>query len=234
MQDPPQRPSPRADPSQTGRCSRHRRVTRLAGAVSLLAATLTIAACGGSSSTGSTTVTATQGASGSSGAHSTTAQAKRDVIHNGTVVQRPVSGTGGGAINDDNPGRADSGRGTGRGTGVVQTDPCTLVSRAQAQAIVGGPIAPPQEAPLGPTCIYQPVGARTFVTLTVESVNFAKLSAQLRDRRRVALGGHTAWCGSYGQPLTLVALSGGRVLSVTAPCPVGAAFAAKALSRLKA
>ena len=59
----------------------------------------------------------------------------------------------------------------------VENDPCTLVSQAQAQAIIGKPIGTPQEAPLGPTCIYRPVGAKSFITMTVESTNFAALRA---------------------------------------------------------
>jgi hypothetical protein len=108
------------------------------------------------------------------------------------------------------------------------------VSKSEAQAIIGGPIATPQEAPLGPTCIYQPLGAKSFVTLTVESIDFAKVRSQLRNRRRVTVGHRTAYCGDYGKPMTFVPLANGRVLNVTAPCAVGTRFAAKALSRLNA
>jgi len=35
----------------------------------------------------------------------------------------------------------------------------------EAQQIIGGPIAAPRQAPLGPTCIYKPLGAKAFVTV---------------------------------------------------------------------
>jgi hypothetical protein len=197
---------------------RRRPGTRLLWAASAVAAALLIAACGSSSSS----TTATTGSAVATGA------AHTDAVTNGVVVHRPAPGTGGAAVNDDNPGQADSGK-----RGPSASDPCTLVSKAEAQAIVGGSIATPQEAPLGPTCIYQPEGAKTQVTLTVESLDFAQIRAQLHDRRRVRIGGRIAYCGDYGLPTTFVPLSGGRVLSITAPCAVGTRFAAKALPRLR-
>jgi hypothetical protein len=139
-----------------------------------------------------------------------------------------MRGTGGSEVNDDNPAIADSGHGKSTG----QLDPCTLVSRSEAQAIIGGQIAAPQEAPLGPTCIYQRVGAKSAITLTVESIDFAKVSPLVRHRVRVQVAGRTAVCGDYGRPTTFVPLSGGRVLSITAPCGIGTRLAAKALPRL--
>jgi hypothetical protein len=106
------------------------------------------------------------------------------------------------------------------------------VSKAEAQTIVHEPITGPREAPLGPTCIYQPARGGNSVTLTVESVDFAAIEGQLRDRRRVTIGGHTAYCGYLGQPTMFVPLSSGRVLHLTASCMVGSLFAARALTRL--
>ena len=114
-----------------------------------------------------------------------------------------------------------------------QSDPCKLVSRAEAQAILGRPIDNPVEARLGPTCIYRPVGAKSFITLTIESIDLAKALARVRNRTRVDVGGRTAYCGNYGQSMTFVQLTRGRVLTVTAPCAVGVRFAAKALPRLE-
>ena len=151
-----------------------------------------------------------------------------DTVTNGVVTHRPAPGTGGGEINDDNPGRADSGSGTTNG----RLNPCTLVSKAQAQAIIGRAIAAPVEAPLGPTCIYRTQDAKSMVTLTVESLDFSKVKPQMRNRTQLAIGGHTAYCGNYGQQVTYVPLAGGRVLNVTASCTVGARFAAKALNRI--
>jgi hypothetical protein len=192
-----------------------------------------IAACGNSSSGPSSTTPASQSASRNSAASHANGQIHsslvgRDVVSTGTTIRRPVRGTGGSAINDDNPGRADSG--TGKATG---PNPCTLVSKAEAQAIVDTPIATPQEAPLGPTCIYGRRGGGDLITLAVESSDFAKIRPQIRNLRRVAVRGHMAYCGNYGRSTTFVPLAHGRVLNVAAPCAVGTRLADKALSHIE-
>jgi len=181
-----------------------------------VAVALLIAACGSSSSAPSAAAPVGKGA------------AHRDVVSSGGITQRPVRGTGGNEINDENPARADSGN--GRATG---QNPCMVVSKAEAQAIINRPIAAPQEAPLGPTCIYRPLGNKTLITLAVESVDFAKVRPHIRHDIRVVIAGRTAYCGDYGRPTTFVPLANGRVLTVTAPCAVGTRFAKKALSQLK-
>jgi hypothetical protein len=183
--------------------------------VSLLAVTtLTAASCGGSSS-----------------GSRATAGAVRDTVTSGTVTHRPKEDTGGSEVNDDNPASADSGDSadTADSPDTADSSPCALVSRAEAQAILGKPIDKPQEAPLGPTCIYQSAGGATrdVVTLAIESISPRTLKAQ--QRGRFNLVGHTAYCGLYGQTTTFVPLPGGSVLTVAAPCPVGKLFAAAAL-----
>jgi hypothetical protein len=142
-------------------------------------------------------------------------------------VHRPQRGTGGSEINDDNPGRADSGNGAATGL-----NPCKLVSKAEAQAIVGGPIATPQEAPLGPTCIYAQHGGKSQITVAVESVEFSKIRPEIHDTIRAVVAGRTAYCGDYGRPTTFVPLTHGQVLNVSAPCAIGMRFVKKALPRL--
>ena len=118
-------------------------------------------------------------------------------------------------------------------SGAKPLNPCALVTRSEARAILGQPIADPLRAPQGPTCIYEPRDAKTFVTVTVEP---ARSSALRQPHRggviRLTLAGHRAYCVRYGTLIMLVPLSGGRVLNVTAPCPIAARFAAKALPRL--
>jgi hypothetical protein len=194
----------------------------------LATAAVLLAACGGSSS--SPRAASAQSSRDAANAAGSTAgvTTNRDVVTTGTTVHRPLHGTGGDEINDDNPGHADTGHDQ-PGSG----DPCALVSRAEAQAISGRPMSTPIDAPLGPTCIYQPRDAANFITLTVASKSFATISRTIRNPRRVDLGGHTAYCGTYGQPTTFVPLSRGRVLTVTAPCAIGIRFAARAVPRLK-
>jgi hypothetical protein len=197
-------------------------------AIVLASSSVLMAACSVSSSTTSASAPARH-ATAEEAAATATAKAHRDVVTAGVVTHRPLHGTGGNASNDDNPGKADVGNNPTAG----QSDPCELVSRTQAQAIVGRPVVTPQEAPLGPTCIYQPVGAKTGVTLTVEGVPLAQLKPHIHHLTRFEVGGRTGYCGVYGQPTTFVPLADGKVLSVTAPCGVGRLFAARALSRVK-
>lgn len=204
-------------------------------AIGLSAAALLIAACGGSSSTRSATTpivhsaaTTSQSATASKSIPYADTKAGRDVVSTGVVTHRPLNGTGGGEINDDNPGRADTGGHSATG----RSDPCTLVSRAQAQAIVGKPIGAPVDAPLGPTCIYQPAGAKSFITVAVESIDFSTIKPLIHNRTQSTIDGRAAYCGTYGQPTTFVPLSNGRTLDIAAPCSVGVRFAAEALPRL--
>src|SRR5450755_1704459 len=101
-------------------------------------------------------------------------------ITKGQAVQRPAAGTGGGAVNDENPAgkasRADSG---GRPTTSGQPNPCVLVSATQAQTFTGRAVAM-KEAPLGPTCIYQEAGAKASVTLAVQRLHFSTLKPHIK------------------------------------------------------
>jgi hypothetical protein len=119
-------------------------------------------------------------------------------------------------------------------SGAKKIDPCMLVTRSQAQAILGKPVAALTEAPQGPTCIYRPRGAKSFITLAVESENFSKVEpqSQLRDRISLKVAGHNAYCGVVGTPMLIVSLANGKFMSVAAPCPIAASFATKALARL--
>lgn len=197
--------------------TRYRSRIWLPSAGLFVATALLASACGGSSSTRPPVAPAVKNA------------AHPDVVSSSAVAQRPMRGTGGTEINDDNPAQADSGHGGGNGV----DDPCKLVSKTQAQAIIGEPIGTPQEAPLGPTCIYQPLHANRPVTVVVESINFARARSQIRHPIKVTMGSRTAYCGAYGHPTTLVPLTRGWVLNVTAPCAIGLQFAAKALTQLK-
>jgi hypothetical protein len=88
------------------------------------------------------------------------------------------------------------------------------------------------EAPQGPTCIYRPIRDKRVITLSVQSLEFARLKAQIHDLRPVTVHGRTGYCGSYGQPTVFVPLSSGRVLDVTASCSVATRVASAAVTRL--
>ena len=110
--------------------------------------------------------------------------------------------------------------------------PCKLVSRPEAQSIVGRAITASIEAPQGPTCIYQLSGSKSVITLQVESIRFAQVTHQLSKRTQVTVGAHKAYCGSLGTQMLFVPLTGARVLHVTASCAIARRLAALALSRL--
>jgi hypothetical protein len=109
------------------------------------------------------------------------------------------------------------------------------VSVAEVQGITHGTIAGRTEAPLGPTCIYRLVGkSTTDITLVVESIRPSQLAPQVAKARRLTVARHPAYCVTLGTQMLFVQLSGGRVLHVTASCPVAQRLAAAALKRLSA
>ena len=119
-------------------------------------------------------------------------------------------------------------------SGAHPVNPCSLVSRTQAQAIVHGPVATPVSAPQGPTCIYTPSHGPSLITLALQGRAFSKVQerGQLRDRIVVDVSGHTAYCGVAGTPTLLMPLPQGRLLVIAAPCPIAASFAERALPRI--
>lgn len=111
--------------------------------------------------------------------------------------------------------------------------PCNLVTAREAAQIIGHPVQQPVEAPQGPTCVYRPrSGKASLVAVAVQSTRFAAIKAHLEAMRTAEVGGRTAYCGRYGQPMLYVPLSGGRLLSVTGTCSTAKSFAAKALKHL--
>lgn len=112
--------------------------------------------------------------------------------------------------------------------------PCSLVTKAEAQAIIGATIVDPLEAPQGPTCIYRTVDASTFVSVGTEAVNFDQLKTNITGVTAVTGLGRAAYCGTYGQPTLFVPLSANALLYITAPCAMATKFAETALPRLPA
>jgi hypothetical protein len=214
-----------------------RRAAHVSGATCgvLLLLALLLAGCGGSSQpTHHVTTTAAQQLVAPTPKASASASAKHlaaaSPLPSGVraVVHRPVPGTGAGTVNDGNRSAADS----PKRRLAAASNPCGLVSRSEVQAILRGPIAAPVEAPQGPTCIYRPIRDKRVITLSVQSLEFAKLKAQIHDLRPVMVLGRTGYCGSYGQPTVFVPLSSGRVLDVTASCSVATRVASAAVTRL--
>jgi hypothetical protein len=182
---------------------------------------------------------------GASAAVAPAAKASHDTVTTGTKTHHPFPGSGSKEINDDNPaaggGSQDSATTSGRsekqreptaaGAG-HSSSPCALVTRQEAATILGHAINPPVLAPLGPSCIYRVKGSKQTVTLALQSTVFGPLKSRLKKPQHRTVAGRSAYCGSYGETLTIVSLPHGKVLTITAPCAVGFRFAAKALARL--
>jgi hypothetical protein len=118
------------------------------------------------------------------------------------------------------------------GTTTERFSPCNLVTEARATTIMGSKIRQPLLAPQGPTCIYRGASGKAFVTVAVQDASLAKLERHLRDAKPVAVGGHDGVCGTFSRPTLYVRVSGGRVLSITAPCAMAKSFAAAAIHEL--
>jgi hypothetical protein len=119
-----------------------------------------------------------------------------------------------------------------RGTGIAPLNPCTLVTRAEAGKIVGQPIVGLRQAPQGPTCVYRARKTKSLITMAIQLMPFDPKKQRATDVTRVTLRGHKAYCVKRGSLAMLVPLAAGHVLNVTAPCPIAAGFASKALARL--
>jgi hypothetical protein len=189
-------------------------------------AALSIAACGGASSSSSST---TQLAS-------TPVQ----VAHPKTPIPRPL-GVGRDQIRASRtapvkarPPQAGTDDDEINSTGRKTQNPCTLLSRADVQAVVHQQVGQPVEAPQGPTCIYTPQHAKRQITVAVESLPFSEVKpqTQLQDRISLTIAGHSAFCGTSGGQRLIIPLPNDRYLAVAAPCPIAASLAAKALSRI--
>jgi hypothetical protein len=107
--------------------------------------------------------------------------------------------------------------------------PCKLVTRTQAQTIIGGSVTKPLEAPQGPTCIYRYKGGKSLITLAVQSVDVKVLKRESHRPQPVKVSGRQGFCSNRGQPMLYVPVTPGRVLSISAPCQMAQQFAVRAL-----
>jgi hypothetical protein len=117
-------------------------------------------------------------------------------------------------------------------SGASILSPCTLVTRSEAQAILGQPIAGLQKAVQGPTCIYRQRHTKRLITVALQHVRLTPAQQRGKQVVRVNVAGHKGYCLKQGTLMMLVPLRDGQVLNVSAACPIAARFATKALARL--
>lgn len=120
------------------------------------------------------------------------------------------------------------------GTTPVTTvvNPCSLVSGAEAAAILSAPVARPVEEPMGPTCVYRTTSGTATVTVSIQTLDVNQVRPLMQNVVVAAEAGHTTYCGNYGQPTLLAPLTRPSALEIVAPCPVAQQFAARALPRI--
>jgi hypothetical protein len=205
----------------------------------LVFAVAALAACGGgggSSSAGNSATTngsdgstASTGSSSSTGSTTTSSSSDGESVETAVQAEDPVS-EGAAAVSiepRDIPTGADNDE--IQPTGAKPVEPCRLVTRQEAAAILGkGTKA--VERPQGPTCVYTNAG-RT-VTLAVETNSVKQLRKEARKSTKVDLGGKTGYCVKYQTTAVITGISEGRVLRADGPCQAGVRFVTKALRRI--
>jgi hypothetical protein len=114
-----------------------------------------------------------------------------------------------------------------------RSNPCALVTRTQAQAILGGRLLDPVVAPQGPTCIFRDRSGQSFATISLQPVTIERLRRQAHRLKAVSVAGHDAYCGVNGAPVLYLPVAGGRTLTVSAQCEIAMRLAARAVPQLK-
>jgi hypothetical protein len=184
-------------------------MTRLALILAVIA-TMALAACGGSGDQ----------ASGPAAKSTSQGSSNYIVASNDTIS------------NDDSPSVGQYPEGQDNDevspTGADVEEPCRLISKAQASAILGEGVQTSVGAQ-GPTCIYTPNGAKPQMTVAIEQTSLQDLREHATKATGLAVGSAAGWCLDYGSTSVAVELEEGRVLRVTGPCSVAARFAARAL-----
>jgi len=114
-------------------------------------------------------------------------------------------------------------------SGTKPVKPCTLVTEAQANRILGGHVKVSEHLQ-GPTCAFS--GSGRSVTLVLMEAPLAPLVAGARSAQPLTIDGRRAWCVRYETTSIVTAVRGGKVLQVTGACPAAARFADAALAWL--
>jgi hypothetical protein len=111
-------------------------------------------------------------------------------------------------------------------------DPCRLVTQSQAAKILQTQLLAPQEAPLGPTCVYRATRQAVVVAVSVTSKPISQVSKQSGLTESSAQG-RTMYCTSHGSPTLYAGIGASTVLTITGACPVAQQFAIAALKALQ-
>jgi hypothetical protein len=232
-------------PLQPTRMEKKVTITKLASVVTVCATTLAVVGCGGSSQSGSASSAANQPkvraqhpAVSSQASNLDTGQFQARPAPNSTSVganrkDQPAHHKGGAKVQEGQTNSLLSGD-DHNPPGASGSNPCKLVSVAQARTILGGTVIGSSEAPLGPTCVYKLSHSKSSITVAVEQANLSQVATHMVKRQQTTVRGRHGYCGKLGAPMLYVNLGRGQILHVVAPCGVARQFAAVALDRLSA
>jgi hypothetical protein len=112
-------------------------------------------------------------------------------------------------------------------SGAKPIKPCSLVSEAQANRILGGGVMISEHLQ-GPTCVFK--GSGREVTVVLMEAPLEPFVSGARTAQRLTLDGRPAWCVRYETTSVVADLGDGQVLQVTGACPAAAGFADAALN----
>jgi hypothetical protein len=116
-------------------------------------------------------------------------------------------------------------------TGHKPVKPCSLVTRRQANGILGGNVKVSEHLQ-GPTCVY--TGSGREITMVVTEVPLTPLVKGASSAKALTIGGHRAWCVRYGTTSVVASVGKDRVLQIAGPCQAGVRFAALAIPKITA
>lgn len=114
-------------------------------------------------------------------------------------------------------------------TGAEEVKPCSLVSKTEANRILGGEVQISEHLQ-GPTCVFN--GSGREVSMVVMEASVKPLIENARRSKSLRVAGQPAWCLYYEVESVVTAVGDGRVLQVTGACPAASRFAADAIPRL--
>jgi hypothetical protein len=107
------------------------------------------------------------------------------------------------------------------------------VTKAEAASALHTALQSADEAPLGPTCVFESSAGAVIATLTIEHGNFEQqVQPRATSVAQAAVAGRTTYCGTLGQPMLWAPLSGSEIFVVTARCDAARALAALVLPRI--
>jgi hypothetical protein len=114
-------------------------------------------------------------------------------------------------------------------SGTKPIKPCTLVTRKEAKAILGGAVKM-EEHPQGPTCVYTSSGRE--ITMALMELSLKPLVSGARKSTPLTVRGHQAYCIRYETTSVVTNVGNGKILQVTGPCQADVRFVSAALPRI--